>query len=246
MAMTARVWSAGRLTKALLTCGVVAPFVYIGADIAASLLYPDYSYTAQAPSELFAIGATTSRLVVPLFSLSSILLLAFALGVWRSAGNARAMRVLAFLVGANGVDSLALWTLFPMHMRGVTPTFTDTMHLILAVNPFVLISLAVGVAAFRNWFRTYSIATIVILLVMATIAFSYVPAANANQPTPWLGLTERTSQYAHQVWHAVLAIVLLRRAAATGAAQHALAAEGARFNHGVPRPNRGRQNGRGV
>jgi hypothetical protein len=29
------------------------------------------SFTAQAPSELFAIGAPTSRLVVPLFSLSS-------------------------------------------------------------------------------------------------------------------------------------------------------------------------------
>jgi hypothetical protein len=218
MATATRVWSARRLTKALLTCGVLAPFVYIGADIAGSLLYPDYSYSAQAPSELFAIGATTSRLVVPLFSMSSVFLVTFAVGVRRSAGTARALQVLGFLVAANGVDSLALWTLFPMHMRGAIPTFTDRMHLILAVNPFVLLSLAFGAAAFRNWFRTYSIATIVILLVGATIAFSYVPAANANQPTPWLGLTERLSQYAHQVWHAVLAIVLLRRAAITGAA----------------------------
>jgi len=42
------------------------------------------------------------------------------------------------------------------------------------------------------------------------MAFSYVPAVGANQPTAWLGLTERGSQYAHQLWHAVLAIVLIQ------------------------------------
>jgi hypothetical protein len=85
------------------------------------------------------------------------------------------------------------------------------MHLILAINPFVLLSIAFGAAAFRNWFRVYSILTILILVVLATLAFSYVPAVAANQPTSWLGLSERIAQYAHQLWHAVLAIVLLRR-----------------------------------
>ena len=32
-----------------------------------------------------------------------------------------------------------------------------------------------------------------------------------NQPTPGLGIMERTSQYGHQLWHAILAIVLLDR-----------------------------------
>jgi hypothetical protein len=114
------------------------------------------------------------------------------------------------LVAANGIDSLVLWQ-FPMHMRGVPPTFSDTMHLMLAINPFVLLSIAFGVAAFRNWFRVYSILTILILVVLATLAFSYVPAVTANQPTSWLGLSERSAQYAHQLWHAVLAIVLLGR-----------------------------------
>ena len=205
------------LTTVLLICGVLAPFAYIVTDIVAALLYPSYSFTAQAPSELFAIGAPTSRLVVPLFSLSSVLFVAFAFGVWRSSGGKRALQALALLVAANGLDSLVLWE-FPMHMRGATPTFTDTMHLILAINPFVLLSIAVGVAAFRNWFRFYSIATIVILIVLATIAFSYVTAASANQETPWLGLSERSSQYAHLLWHAVLAIVLLRSDGVTRAA----------------------------
>jgi hypothetical protein len=218
--------SAHRPTRALLAGGVLAPFVYVGTDVAASLLFPGYSFTGQAPSELFAIGAPTSPLVVPLFSLSSALLTAFAVGVWHSAGGRRLLQILACLIAANGIDSLALWTLFPMHMRGAPPTFTDKMHLILAVNPFVLLSLALGAMAFRSWFRRYSIATIVILVAMATIAFSYVPAATANQPTPWLGLTERISQYAHQVWHATLGVVLLRRAPDRGGVQPALDAAG--------------------
>jgi hypothetical protein len=48
-------------------------------------------------------------------------------------------------------------------MRGTEATFTDTMHVILAINPFVLLSLVFGVAAFRNWFRFYSIGTRIIV-----------------------------------------------------------------------------------
>ena len=36
-----------------------------------------------------------------------------------------------------------------------------------------------------------------------------VPEVAANQPTPWFGLSERISQYAHGLWPAMLAIVLL-------------------------------------
>lgn len=204
---------AGKRTAALLVCGTLAPFVFIGADIAAGALYPGYSFTEQAPSELFAIGAPTSRFVVPLFSLSSLLFVAFAIGVWRVAGGSRLIHLLALLIAANGLDSLALWQ-FPMHMRDDTPTFTDGMHLILAVNPFVLLSIVFAVTAFRNWFRFYSVATIVVLVALATAAFSYVPAVTAHRPTPWLGLSERGALYAHQLWHAVLATVLLRRQAA--------------------------------
>jgi hypothetical protein len=196
------------VTTILLASGVLAPVAYIGTDIAAGLLYPGYSFTAQAPSELFAIGAPTSRLVVALFTLSSALVVAFACGVWRAAGGTRALQGLAWLVAANGIDSAALWQ-FPMHMRGAPPTFSDTMHLLLAINPFVLASVSVGVVAFRGWFRFYSVFTILMVIALAAFAFSYVPAAAANQPTPWLGLTERSSQYVHQLWHAVLAIVLL-------------------------------------
>jgi hypothetical protein len=79
---------------------------YIGTDIVGSALYPGYSFAAQAPSELFAIGAPTSRFVVTAFSLSSLLLLAFAFGVWRHAhrSSRRECRGVACPAGPGDVD----------------------------------------------------------------------------------------------------------------------------------------------
>jgi len=197
--------------KVSLTCGLIAPLVYVATDILAGNLYPGYSFTAQAVSELFAIGAPTSRLVVLLLTVHSLLLLAFALGIWMSAGRNRALRVMAWMVVGNAVNSLVLWNFFPMHMRGVEKTLTDTMHVILAVNPFVLLTVIFGVAVFRNGFRFYSMATILIMLVPAVLSFSYVAPLRANQPTPWLGLAERISQYGNLLWQFALAVVLLCR-----------------------------------
>lgn len=192
-----------------MACGVIGSLLYPAADLIAGHLYPGYSFTGQAVSELFAIGAPTSRMVVALFSLSSTLFIALAGGVWLSSQGNRTLRTLSLMILGNAINSLVLWNFFPMHMRGVPPTFTDTMHGILAINPFVLVSLALGAVYFKNWFRYYSLATILLLLVSAIKAFSYIPLLMANQPTPWLGITERVAQYGHQLWHAVLAIVLL-------------------------------------
>jgi hypothetical protein len=118
--------------KALLICGILSPLLYIGADILAGILYAGYSFTSQAISELFAIGAPTSGLVVLLFTVSSMLLVAFALGVWMSAGWDRALRAMALMMVGNAVNGLVLWNFFPMHMRGAEATFTDTMHVTLS------------------------------------------------------------------------------------------------------------------
>ena len=195
---------------ALLICGIASSALYPATDILAATLYPGYSYTDQAVSELFAIGAPTSRLVVALFTLSSALLLPFATGVWLSGGGRRARLVLAVSIAGSAIDSLVLWNFFPMHMRGAAPTFTDTMHLLLAVNPFVVASMVAAAVAFRGWFRFYSIATIAFGVVLATLGFSYATAVMANQPTPGMGLTERGAQYANEVWLSVLAFALLR------------------------------------
>jgi hypothetical protein len=198
----------------LLTSGIVGAALYPLADIYASTQYPGFSYRDQAVSELFAIGAPTSDLVVPLFTLSSTLLLLFAAGIWMSADGRRVLRWLAVMMALNAVDALLLWNFFPMHMRGVEPTFTDMMHGILAIDPFLLTAVVLGAVAFRGAFRTYTVATIVFSSVLAVVGFSFVDAVIANQPTPWMGAVERAAQYATNLWYAAFAVVLLREAGA--------------------------------
>lgn len=196
-----------RLTRLLLIAGVASPLVYVVADVVAGNLDPGYSFRSQAVSELFAIGAPTSRFVVACFTVSSLLLVCFAAGVWRTAER-RVVRAIAALILANAIDSLVLWNFFPMHMRGDPATFTDTMHGLLAINPFVLVTIVCAAVAFRGWFRWYSHATIGVMVVMAAFAFTSAPQMLAHQPTPWLGITERASQYAHQAWMAVFAVLM--------------------------------------
>lgn len=203
--------------RLLLYGGVMASVAYVGTDIAAGLLYPGYSFRAQAVSELFAIGAPTSAWVVPLFSLCSVLLLAFATGIWRTAGARYLVRALALMFAGSAVIGLLIWNVFPMHMRGVERSFTDTMHLVLASNPFVLLTLVLAIVAFRGWFRSCSAATLAIVLASAIAAFSFAPALTTDQPTPWLGAAERLAQYGYEGWQVVLALVLSRQAGSANA-----------------------------
>jgi hypothetical protein len=207
--------------KVLLICGILSSLLYAGTDIVAGTLYAGYSFTSQAISELFAIGAPTGGLVVSLFTVYDVLLIAFALGVWVSAGRNRALRIMSLMIVGNAVNGLVLWNFFPMHMRGVEATFTDTIHVTLAGLGviFVLLALGFGAVAYRNWFRLYTVGTILALLITGVVVFLYVPEVGANLSTPWLGLTERISTYIYLLWQAVLAIVLLREEKRPGASK---------------------------
>lgn len=198
------------LHQVLVACGVVGAALYPLSDILAATRYPGFSYRDQAVSELFAIGAPTSGLVVSLFTASSTLLLLFAAGIWMSADGRRWVQPMAVMMALNTIDALVLWNFFPMHMRGELPTFTDTMHGVLAIDPFLITAIILAAIAFPGRFRVYTIATIVFTTFLAISAFAYVPAVIANEPTPWMGIVERTAQYATHVWYAALATMLLR------------------------------------
>jgi hypothetical protein len=194
----------------LLEAGIIGAFLYPLSDIIASNLYPGFSYRDQAVSELFAIGAPTSRLVVILFTISSSLLFLFSIGVWMAANGSRLIRAFAVMMALNTVDALTLWNFFPMHMRGVAPTFTDTMHGLLAIDPFLLAGQILVAISFKGRLRTYTIATIAFSMLLILLSISNLQAFMANEPTPWMGIKERAGQYANNLWYAVIAVALLR------------------------------------
>jgi hypothetical protein len=192
------------------SCGIAGAALYPLADILATLRYPGFSYRDQAVSELFAIGAPTSEFLVPLFTISSVGILLFAFGIWMSAHGRRIVHVMAVMMALNALDALVLWNFFPMHMRGEEPTFTDLMHGLLAIDPFLLVAVILAAIAFPGRFRVYTIASILLTTALALTSIRYVPAVIANEPTPWMGAAERAGQYITNVWYAVLAIMLMR------------------------------------
>ena len=87
--------------KILLGCGIVSSVLYIVTDLLGTLRYPSYSYANQTFSELTAQGAPTRPLMVALNGITyGVLVAAFAVGVWTSAGPKRAAGITgAMLLG---------------------------------------------------------------------------------------------------------------------------------------------------
>ena len=186
--------------------------------------YEGYSVIAQTPSELTAFGAPTRALWMWLGPVYTVLAIAFGWAVWKSASGNRALRLIGGLLLAHASLGL-LWPFAGMHQREVLAagggTFSDTLHVVLAVVTVVLMFLAIafGAMAFGKRFRLYSIATIVVLLAFGGLTFLEAPRLQANLPTPWMGLWERINISVFLVWVVVLATTLLRRRHIEGKAQ---------------------------
>ena len=199
--------------KILLICGILSSLHYVTATILGAMRWKGYSSISQTVSELIAIDAPSAPLVVPLFLIYSIMIFAFGLGVWRSSGQKRILRIVAcFIVGKEVLGLVA--TLFaPMHMRGQETTLTDTMHAVLTgVGVFLCMFPAIGsgAMAFGKQFRLYSIGTILIFIVFGIMSFLDAPQLAASLPTPWLGVWERVNIFGYLLWIVVLAIALLK------------------------------------
>ena len=200
------------LRRALLVFGILTPPLYVAINLLGAAQWENYSFASQAVSELSAIGAPSRSLLLWLGAVYDLFVLAFALGVWRSAGSKRSLRLTAaFLLGTVIVDTLFRFA--PMHMRGTPPTLTDTMHIVLsaAISLCILLAVASSAAAFGRWFRVFAIATILIMLVAGAWTGFEARGVPTNAPTPVLGLTERIDIGAYLLWTVVLAVVLLPR-----------------------------------
>jgi hypothetical protein len=104
-----------------------------------------------------------------------------------------------------------------MHLRETLAagghTFSDTAHIALGAATEILFLLALGFAygALGKTFRLYSIVTFILLFAFGVLTFLEAPAIARNEPTPLIGIWERSNIGLFLIWTAVLAIVLLRR-----------------------------------
>lgn len=200
---------------ALLACGILYAALYpLVNDVIAATLYDGYSRLDQAVSELSAVGAPTQRFLTAVGPILSLIFIAFGIGVLRAAGPRRSLKAAGALIIAHGAMGF-LWMLAPMSRREVIaasgPTPADTMHQILAglTGLFVSAYVATAAIAFGWKFRLYSVATIAVALVFGILS-GRVGNIEAGEPTPWMGLIQRTGIGAWLVWMTVLAVVLIR------------------------------------
>lgn len=196
--------------RVLLACGIASSLVYVVANVAGGLVFDGYSFADQAISELAAIDAPSRPLWTALGIAYDVLLLAFAVGVWMSAGPRRRLRVVAGLLAAIAVIG-SFWP--PMHLRGTVTTLTDTLHVVFAavISVLILLAIGIGAGAFGARFRRTSIASLVLLLVSGSLLFLlYAPRIADDLPTPGLGAIERVNLGLYLAWVVLLAVALLR------------------------------------
>ena len=223
-----------RMVKAALICGILSSVLFIVINIIVPLQYPGYNSASQVPSELSAIGAPTRTLWSVLATPYTFLMLAFAWGVWKSAGDNRRLRMAGLAMLAYAALGF-LWPFAPMHQRETLQagggTISDTLHIALgaATQVFYLLALGYAAAALGKGFRIYSIATFVVLLFFGVLTFLDAPKLSTGEATPFIGIWERINIGLFLLWVVVLAIALFR-AKAQSASVHRDDAE--RFTKG--------------
>jgi hypothetical membrane protein len=205
------------LRKILLGCGIVSSVLYVISDVIGALRYPGYSYTDQEFSELTAQGSPVRPLMIALNEIPyTLLVLAFAVGIWKSAGRTRTGRITAAMLIGYAAFGMAGGVVFPMKPREALAagegTLRNAMHIpaTMVMSFFILLAMGFGATLLGKRLRYYSYGTIAILVVFGVLAGLQAGKMQANEPTPWMGIEERINIYATMFWVAVLAISLLR------------------------------------
>lgn len=201
------------LRKVLLGCGIVSSLFYAGMDIIGGTRWQgDYSWLSQEFSRLSAIGAPSRTLHLVLNPIYTLLVIAFGLAIWWTAGQKRALRVVGCSFIVYAVVSFVWPQFFPENLSEPVGAFTNTMHIVITVVTVFSWILILGFAttAFGNQFRFYTIGTLLAVFVFGALTGPQAIALAAGQPTPLLGLTERINIYSFMLWVVVLAIALLR------------------------------------
>lgn len=200
--------------KILLACGMFSMLWYVLINVIVPMRYPGYDVASQTVSELSAIDAPTRPLWVALCIVYSLLLLAFALGVWYSAYGNGKLQTVAIVIFFDAVLGF-FWP--PMHQREIIAagggTLTDTLHLVWAFVHLTLMLLMIGfgASALGKEFRIFSVVIVLIFILFGILTTIESRGIEADLPTAHAGIWERINIGAYMLWIIVFAFKLSRR-----------------------------------
>lgn len=203
------------LQRILLSCGIIAPLLYLATDLIAGKLLTGYNFSAQSMSELGAAGSPTRPLVVAMTLAASALMIAFGAGVWLAAGESLMQRVVAGLILGNAIVGLIATLFFP-NQYGVRPEFgtPGVLLMFISVLCFVL-AMIFGALAYQGWMRFLSILIPVAYVLLALLRFATAKSSTAGA-TVMIGTQERTMAYSFLLWTLALAVYLLSLSSKSG------------------------------
>jgi hypothetical protein len=199
--------------RALLASGIASSLVWLSSDILAAMRYDSYDYPLDPISSLSAVDSPVRAMIIPLSILYLVLKISFSFGVWGSANQKRDLRIVAGLLFAFSLTDVASY-FFPFYPNEPFGSFTNLMHSILAGGVTVLLILLIigyGAGAGGKRFRTYSFATLLVMVVMGVLPLISGMKLSTDQIPEWFGVGERINAYGYMLWILVLAIVLLQR-----------------------------------
>jgi hypothetical protein len=188
----------------LLVCGVIAPLLHFAIDRTAGVRFKGYDFSAQSMSDLSAVGSAVRPLVLLLTTAATVLVVAFAIGVW-SSGTLSA-KVVAALIMGNALFSLVAVAFFP-YTLGERPAFGTPGVLLMFIGVLCsVLAMLVGAVAFGGWMRWISIGVPVAYVVLALVRYA---TAGSAQTVTMIGAQERTMAYTYLLWMLALAVYLL-------------------------------------
>ena len=202
----------GRLLPLGLACGVLAPLLYAGTVAWGGTLFAGYDQLRDAISSLMQSGRIGAGPLVLLFALYNGLVVLFALAGLVATGR-QAMWTAAFAVLlATGVSG-GLILLFPMDPAGQPPTLPGIVHIVLSglASLGSMGAMLLSALALRRRPADGTLALFIGLDLVVVFASGLLAAIAAAGSWPLMGLLERVTIGAFQLWQLVAASALLVR-----------------------------------
>lgn len=195
--------------------GLIAPVLFVFTTILGGAIRPGYSHVSDTVSELFSPRSPNRLLLIALHTIFVFLLVLFGIGilkfVQRNEDSKRIGILGASAFIAMGALNILTATIFPQDAWGTPSTFSGEMHMILSgvisilsIMYILLIGIWFHQTGISPNFRTYSIATVVaVVLAAAWFMVSF--------GSPIMGLSERLTILVGFQWTFILALLILNR-----------------------------------